>query len=117
MNLFSTKELPDGFTYPAAFERVVDLGLTNLEPWHITLDVEFLRARVKGFRERYPYREIVPFAHRQDNDDVACWQVDRPGEVLIIHDFASPGYELNEEFPSFEAWFKSAIDAMFEWAL
>lgn len=62
--------LAPGFEYPALFRRVVELGLTELEPWLI-LDGEWLRERRQGLRDRYPARDLVPFAQRQDNDDVA----------------------------------------------
>lgn len=40
----------------------------------------------------YPGRSLVPFACRQDNDDVACWDLDQGrGRVVIVHDFKSPG--------------------------
>lgn len=35
-DLLTTDDLPDGFTYPPQFVRVVELGLTNLEPWRIS---------------------------------------------------------------------------------
>jgi len=33
--LLSNRELPPGFTYPRVFLRVIELRLTNLEPWWI----------------------------------------------------------------------------------
>jgi hypothetical protein len=40
----------------------------------------------------------MPFARRHDNDDVACFVTHDPeqeaGQVIIIHDFASPGHEV-----------------------
>ena len=32
-DLLSASDLPDGFDYPAEFVRLVELDLTNLEPW------------------------------------------------------------------------------------
>ncbi len=46
---------------------------------------------------------------RQDNDDVACFDVDR-GKVVIVHDFASPGYEQRADFADFYAWLRQAIE-------
>jgi hypothetical protein len=89
--LLSIADLPEGFGYPLEFVRVVELGLTQLEPWWV-LEGDRLRTRYRGLRERYPSRTLVPFALRQDCDDVACFELNRPG-VVIIHDFASPGWE------------------------
>ncbi|GAA3064684.1 hypothetical protein GCM10020000_55390 [Streptomyces olivoverticillatus] len=89
--------LPEGFEYPAEFIRVAeDLELTNLEPWWI-FDGDQLRIRATGLRDRYPERKLVPFARRQDNDDLACWDLDR-GDVAVIHDFADAGREQRERF-------------------
>jgi hypothetical protein len=48
--------------------------------------------------KRYPDRELVLFAVRQDNDDVACWDLDQ-GNVAVVHDFSSPGFERRAEYP------------------
>lgn len=48
---------------------------------------ERLRVRFGGLK-RYPTnRNIIPFAHREDNDDVACWDKNSRHQVIIIHDF------------------------------
>jgi hypothetical protein len=107
-DLLPLTELPAGFEYPREFVRVVELGLTNLEPWWI-IEGDRLRERFLGLRERYEARTLVPFAARQDNDDVACWDVDR-GTVVVIHDYASPGYEQRAELSDFLAWFRTAIE-------
>jgi hypothetical protein len=77
----------------------VELGLTNLEPWWI-ITGDLLRDRHVELLRRYPQRALVPFARRQDNDDVACWDVST-GKVIVIHDFASPGSETRGEFADF----------------
>jgi hypothetical protein len=112
--LLTLHDLPEGFSYPPEFIRIVELGLTNLEPWRI-LGGEQLRQRLLGMRSRYPTRHLVPFAARQDSDDVAAWDSQDPGRVVIIHDYASPGDELVEEHPSFADWFKYAIQDMLDW--
>jgi len=111
-DLLTNVDLPAGFDYPAEFIRVVELGLTDLEPWWI-FDGDQLRQRVIGLRERYPGRQLVPFARRQDNDDVACWDLDH-GYVTVIHDFASPGWEQRRTFVDFNAWLRQAIEDLIE---
>jgi hypothetical protein len=34
-DLLMIGSLPDGFWYPRSFIRVVELGLVELEPWHL----------------------------------------------------------------------------------
>jgi hypothetical protein len=109
-DLLSIADLPGGFEYPREFIRVVELGLTNLEPWWI-VQGKLLRDRFVGLRERYPDRLLVPFAVRQDNDDVACWDIGL-GNVAVVHDFASPGWERRDEFPRFRDWLRQAFEDM-----
>jgi hypothetical protein len=103
--------LPEGFTYPEVFLKIVALSLIDLEPWLI-LSGEALLSRSNGLRKRYPQRNLIPFARRLDNDDVACWEGAQAGEVKIIHDFASGGWESRAVFPDFEAWFGAAVQDM-----
>jgi len=114
LNTLTTGELPEGFAYPPEFLRVAQLGITNLEPWSI-LDGDGLRRSFNGLQERFPARKLVPFAARQDNDDVACWEVGQGQKIFVIHDFASPGWEKRGEFPSFWDWFRSAIEDFIGW--
>jgi hypothetical protein len=112
-DLLSPAELPTGFAYPRLLLRVVERGLVGLEPWWV-LCGDRLRRRMTGLRERYPQRVLVPFAARQDDDDVACWDGTSP-EVLIIHDFASPGWELSARYAHFEDWFRQAVADFIDW--
>ncbi|WP_091518397.1 hypothetical protein [Microlunatus soli] len=115
VTLLGPAELPGGFMYPPEFIRVVELGLTDLEPWRI-LEGEELAQRLDGLGERYPTRLLVPFARRIDNDDVGCWDLRRgDGRVSIIHDFASPGWEQQAEFDGFYAWLRQAVEDLIEY--
>lgn len=113
LDLFTEKELPKGFTYPHQFRRVVELGLTDLEPWYL-LEGKPLRDTMSGLAERYPKRVLVPFARRQDNDDVACWQTGIDEQIFIIHDFAAPGWEQRECFANFYDWLRRAVEDFIE---
>lgn len=112
MNLVAAADLPSAFSYPSSFIRVVELGLVDLEPWQI-LDGELLYARYDGLAVRYPGRQLVPFARRLDNDDIACWQA-ASRDVLIIHDFDGSDGKARETFPSFYDWLRRAIDDLIE---
>lgn len=108
--LLGVADLPEGFDYPRQFIRVAELGLTDLEPWLI-LEGEQLWDRSRGLRSRYPLRVLVPFAQRQDNDDVACWEPSAgDGVVVIVHDFAKSGWEERGQFGSFYDWLRQAIE-------
>ena len=112
--LLSLEDLPEGFDYPSEFIRVVELGMVNLEPWWI-LEGDLLRSRQQGLKERYPRRRLVVFARRQDNDDVACWDL-AANDVAIVHDFASPGYEHVRSLPDFNDWLRQAIEDLIEFS-
>src|SRR5579862_2125584 len=73
LELLSANELPSWFNYPRAFTRLVERGITHLDPWWI-FDRKFAREKMAGLKSRYPSRDLVPFARNQGNDDVACWE-------------------------------------------
>jgi hypothetical protein len=97
-------------TFPEGLRRIVDQNLVDLTPWHV-MPRDLAAKRLHGLRQRYS-RRYVPFARRQDNDDLACIDPDRPGEIVIVHDFATDGSELREHFDSFWEWFRSAVEEM-----
>lgn len=114
--LLTDADLPDGFNYPRSFIRVAELGLIDLEPWEVLVG-DSLFKRFNGLKSRYPDRSYVPFAQRVDNDDVACWDSTSGSmEVLIVHDFASPGWEQRQRppFADFNAWLRQAIEDLIE---
>jgi hypothetical protein len=94
--------------------HVVELGLTDLEPWSVLQGEELFR-RMEGLKSRYPQRLLVPFARRVDRDDVACFDVDAaPGRISVIEDFGEPGFEQFETYDQFADWFRAAIDDLIE---
>jgi hypothetical protein len=111
-DLLTIADLPEGFDYPAQFVRVVELGLTQFEPWWV-IEGDILRDRHRGLKSRYPDRHLVPFAVRQDRDDVACFDVDS-NKVVIIHDFTDPGWENRASLGGFNEWLRQAIEDLIE---
>ena len=85
-----------------------------MEPWHVLTGDELFR-RFNGLGTRYPTRSLVPFGARQDTDDIACWDISRPGEVVIVHDFASSGWEDQGSYHDFNSWLRSAFEEFIEW--
>lgn len=112
--LLGEDHLPAGFTYPGDFRWIVARGLVDLEPWSV-LEGEPLFRKLLGLRKRYPASPLVPFAARTDNDDVACWDTDLPpGGVVVIHDWASLGWERRRQFDDFSSWFGQAVQDCLE---
>jgi hypothetical protein len=115
IELINIDDLPVNFGYPREYVRVLELGITDLEPW-VFLGGEELRATYAGLRERYSDQSYVPFASRQDNDDIACW-AHVPPEVVVVHDHASPGWERRGRppLPNFHSWFRIAVEDFIQW--
>lgn len=112
--LLSVGDLPPGFEYPRLFLRVAEHGLLDLEPWHV-LSGELLRLRARALASQYGRRTLVPFAYRQDNDDVACWESARTEfPVIVIDPSESPPLEI-ESFADFGHWFRRAIEDFIGW--
>ncbi|MDR2977781.1 MAG: MafI family immunity protein [Streptococcaceae bacterium] len=105
--------LPLDFHFPDSYLKAMKLSLVNLTPWHI-MDNEQILSRFQGLKERYPERVLIPFARRQDNDDIACFELGKGAEVRIIHDFATPGWEQRGTYADFWAWFRAAEEAMID---
>jgi hypothetical protein len=114
MKLLKKSELPAGVSYPGEFIRTVGRGIVHLEPWWI-IEGAVLREKLNGLRKRYPNRVLIPFAQRQDNDDVACFEGNAQGSVVVIHDYASIGWEQRKVFANFYAWLRQAVEDMIEW--
>ncbi|RYE51736.1 MAG: hypothetical protein EOP21_00560 [Hyphomicrobiales bacterium] len=96
--------LPDGLI------RIVNQGIVDLSPWHV-MPRELALKRLHGLRLRYS-RKYIPFAYRQDNDDIACIDAEQPDTIVIVHDFASEGTERRDRFDTFWEWFRAAVEDM-----
>lgn len=116
IQLLDLSDLPKGFNYPESFLKAIRLNLIDFEPWYIMNNSD-VQLRMKGMQDRYPKRILIPFARRGDNDDVACFEVNKGEEVKIIHDFASSGYEQRKTYESFWDWFRDAIEEMIQFEM
>ena len=106
--LLPESELPDGFLYPSRVKSLVhDQSLDVGEFWQL-LTGQWLKVRHSGLKERFPNRNLVPFARRLDSDDIACWDMDDSQRVCIVHDFCAPGWERRETYGSFDQWHAEA---------
>jgi hypothetical protein len=106
-DMLEADEVPSGFSYPQDFIDAVESGVVDIGPWQI-LSGKWLRVRISGLRERFPGRQLVPFARRLDSDDVACWDLEQQGAVCVVHDFSAPGWEKRQGYESFSAWYADA---------
>ncbi|WP_045875931.1 hypothetical protein [Pseudofrankia sp. DC12] len=111
--LIDESTLPTGFSYPREFIAILNIGMTDLTPWWIPTG-EMLQDRYSGLRERFTGRDLVPFAERQDNDDVACWDV-QSERVVIVHDFGDPRAPDRATFDNFFGWLRQAVEDLIEW--
>ncbi len=108
------KNVIGDFDYPFAFKRIVELNLVNFDVWIIMNRNDAIK-KLYGLKSRYTNRNLIPFALRQDCDDVACFDLDNFNKVCIIHDYASPGYEQHRSYDSFWDWFRSMVESMIEY--
>lgn len=113
MDIYDTSSMYKEFKYPASYIKAVDLNLIDFEFWYL-MSKEQVALRICGLRERYPNRKLIPFARRDDCDDIACFEVGKELKVQIIHDFASEGYEQRGEYNDFWEWMKVALDELIE---
>jgi hypothetical protein len=109
LTLLAELERPSWFAYPAAFLRFAGTGIHRFAPWRF-LEPEYVLSRMKGLSERFLNRTLLPFALRTDCADVACWEYEKGSVVVVIHDFADPGWEQVGEFENFWSWFRSAVE-------
>ena len=110
VKLLESSDLDVPMRLPVGLLRLVEQGVVDLAPWHI-MPRELARKRMDGLRQRYT-KKYVPFARRQDNDDLACLDPEHQDQIVVIHDFASEGFEMRRSYESFWDWFRSAIEDM-----
>ena len=111
VELYNISAIYCDYVYPAEFVKIVALNLVDFDMWYI-MSNEQVDYRKKGLRVRYPTRKLIPFARRDDCDDIACFEVGKENSVQIIHDFAGEGWEQRKEYKCFWGWFRDAMDEM-----
>jgi hypothetical protein len=105
--------------FARAWKHTTQRNLIDLDPWMLLTSEGRIRTRSEGVNQRYGDRSVVCFAERRDTDDVACLVVssrdeNERGRVLIVHDFANAGAEVDASFLDFWEWFKAAVDDMID---
>lgn len=96
---------------PAEFTRVVELGLTRLEPWLVLDDEHERRALARHLAQGVPGRDLVPFARHTGSGLVAAWHgaPDR-GPVVVFDPTAADGWDARAELADFHAWLRGAVE-------
>lgn len=116
LKLIKKNNLPEKFEYPEAIHKLLECNLINFDVWYFMDGID-AKLRLDGLRERYPNRNLIPFARRGDCDDIACFEVGQGEKVYVIHDFASNGYEQREQFDSIWDWLKYVINIMIDYEM
>ncbi len=109
-SIFRVGDLDVDVEIPSGLQRLHQQNLLDLTPWHLMAREPALK-RLQGLRQRYA-RKYVPFARRQDNDDLACFDPSLGGRIVVVHDYASETTEARKQFPSFWDWFRAAVEDM-----
>ena len=99
------------YDYPEGYKKLKDLNLIDFEYWYFIPEYQ-LKNRFIGMSQRYPSRKYIPFARRDDCDDIACFEYGKGNTVFIIHDYASDGFEERKSYSNIWEWFKDAIDEL-----
>ena len=108
MELYNINAIYSDYVYPAEFIKIIELNLVDFEMWYL-MSNEQIDIRIKGLKSRYPSRNLIPFARR---DDIACFEIGKGNRVQVIHDFAGEDFEQRKEYECFWDWFRDAIDEM-----
>ena len=99
------------YDYPEGYKKLKDLNLIDFEYWYFIPKYQF-KNRFIGMSQRYPSRKYIPFARRDDCDDIACFEYGKGNTVFIIHDYANAGFEERKSYNNIWEWFKDAIDEL-----
>jgi hypothetical protein len=122
----STPETTEPIPLPLRWLRAH--GLRSLTPWHLLDPTQEGRSFRAEFRKEVsggsqPERDFLPFARRQDNDDVAGFVVGDgavTGQVIVVHltwtgGAERPGYPAVTRHADIWDWMKSVIDETAAW--
>lgn len=106
-------ERPDWLVYPPELIALVQSGPVQLAPWHLYKAAGSLRTHHRF--KTHLGRDLLPFAHRQDREDWACFEKGKGQAVMIIHDNTAPGFEDEASYPSFGDWLRAAEIEAADW--
>lgn len=120
--LYKGNLLPDGFEFPANYEKLAEEGgWPDIEPWYfLALDMPTSLSYYGNMLLKFPESPLIPFAKINDesglyNDGfvvVACFDgSDQNGQPKVrIYDYGRPTKSPwdNLSYPNFDAWLEAA---------
>jgi hypothetical protein len=115
-------EVPEGFIWMLNHHLIGLEAFSQLEPWHLC-DIPEIIPLSERWNDLKMNRTLIPFARRQDDDELACFEVkdDKVVKICTIHyQLYSPGtapeIEILDEYPSVWGWLKSVVSDIEDWA-
>ena len=108
IEILEQEKCPEWVRYPESYLKLIKEEKDTFLPWYLT-NKEDVIWRFAGLKERYPKRKLFPFARRDYNDDIACWEKDFGEQVIVMHDFTDPGWERRKIFRDFNTWHEWAL--------
>lgn len=117
---------PKGYMWLVERKLVGFDETSPLQPWHylpkrwaFDLSKQWPNGPEDDFGEQLPDgpMRLFAFAKRQDNDDLACFEVvgKQTNRVVLVHGWTPKGYYILCTFDTFWAWLKSVVDDIEEW--
>lgn len=117
----------DGIKYPLALRWIQAHGFAGLTPWRL-IEVDHAQGLRAEFRREtdtdfHKIKDLLPFAVRQDMDDVAGFIIENgvvQDEVIVAHltwhgKAEVKGYPSIHRYSSLWSWLKDCIDDTAEW--
>lgn len=105
--VFTSAAIPDWVKPTKEFLQLVKEDSEEILPWFFCDEKAIYSANI-ALKVNYHNRDLFVFAHREDGDEIACFEKSKPGKVVIVYNFDDPGYEAGPEFVSFEDWYEYA---------
>lgn len=111
-------EPPAEYIWTATHGIIGFAEFSQLEPWHLCFVEEILplAKRWPTFRAQHEY---LPFARRQDRDELACFKLRNgklDGYCILSYELGPPlHWETLNEYQSFWEWLRSAIGDVEDW--
>ena len=109
--ILETGNLEFIFDYPEALERLVALKLINFDLWYL-MSKEQSIVILKQLKMNCNRKDLIPFARRGDNEDIACYEIQNNEKVVVLKNCEYLGYRPRQVFDSVWDWFRDAIEVM-----
>ncbi len=110
-----------GFLLPKGYKWVLQQGwggfkeFTGLQPWFFLPENDLFFVNRRWPNGPFP-GELLAFARRQDNDEIAAADVSGRHKVIVINSWTTDGYDVVQPYDSFWEWMKSVMDDIAEWS-